>query len=338
MRVLTFGELLLRLSSQGYNKLFQRDSLDCTFCGGEANVAVSLANFGLESVFVTKLPNNDVGYAAVRSLNAFKVDTSKICYGEGRMGLYYLEKGASQRPSKIIYDRERSTISLASNNDFDWDILLKDVDWFHFTGINPALSQNMFKITVEACKAAKKNGVIVSCDLNYRKKLWSTKNAQKAMKVLLKYVDVCIGNEEDAQLALGIKIDNDVENANLNLDGYKTIAETIQKEYGCKYIAFTLRESYSANKNGWSATLYHNGKTYLSKKYDIQLVDRVGGGDSFSAGLIYGLITNMSDQKTIEFATAASCLKQTLEGDFNRCSTEEVFALMSGTGNGRVQR
>ncbi len=338
MRVITFGELLLRLSAPGYNKLFQRNSLNCTFCGGEANVAVSLSNFGLESVFVTKLPDNDVGHAAERSLNEFKVDTSKIYYGKGRMGLYYLEKGASQRPSKIIYDRENSAISIANNKDFDWDLIFDGADWFHFTGIDPALSQTLFEITLEACKTAKAKGLTISCDLNYRKKLWSSENAQKAMKILLKYVDVCIGNEEDAQMALGIKIENDVENANLNIDGYKTIAETIQKEYGCKYVAFTLRESYSASVNGWSAVLYHVKDVCLSKKYDIQLVDRVGGGDSFAAGLIYGLITKMTNQEAIEFAVAASCLKQTMEGDFNRCSVEDVLALANGSGNGRVQR
>ncbi len=338
MRVITFGELLLRLSAPGYNKLFQRGSLDCTFCGGEANVAVSLSNFGIDSAFITKLPNNDVGHAAERALNEFKVDTSRICCGEGRMGLYYLEKGASQRPSKIIYDRVNSAISIASIKDFDWNSIFEGADWFHFTGIDPALSQSMFEITLEACKVAKAKGLTVSCDLNYRKKLWSSENAQKAMKVLLEYVDVCIGNEEDAQMALGIQIENDVENANLNIDGYKKIAEKIQKEYGCKYVAFTLRESYSASMNGWSAVLCDSKSFYLSKKYEIQLVDRVGGGDSFAAGLIYGLITKMNNQQAIEFAVAASCLKQTIEGDFNRCSVEDVLTLMNGSGNGRVQR
>lgn len=338
MRVITFGELLLRLSAPGYNKLFQRDSLDCTFCGGEANVAVSLSNFGLDSAFVTKLPDNDVGHAAERSLNEFRVDTSKICYGKGRMGLYYLEKGASQRPSKVIYDRENSAISIANIKDFDWNSIFKGADWFHFTGINPALSQTMFEITLEACKVAKEKGITVSCDLNYRKKLWSSVNAQKAMKILLKYVDVCIGNEEDAQMALGIEIENDVENANLNVEGYKTIAEIIQKEYGCQYVAFTLRESYSASVNGWSAILCHGINSFLSKKYDIQLVDRVGGGDSFAAGLIYGLAMQMNKQEAIEFATAASCLKQTMEGDFNRVTVDDVFELLSNKGNGRVIR
>lgn len=338
MKVVTFGELLLRLSAPGYNKLFQRDSLDCTFCGGEANVAVSLSNFGINSVFVTKLPDNDVGHSAERALNAFKVDTSQICYGKGRMGLYYLEKGASQRPSKIIYDRENSAFSIANVRDFDWNSIFEGADWFHFTGIDPAVSKAAFEITLEACKIAKAKNLIVSCDLNYRKKLWTSKDAQKAMKVLMKYVDVCIGNEEDAQMALGIKIDNDVENANLNVDGYKIIAETIQKKYACKYVAFTLRESHSASLNGWSAVFYDKNNCYLSKKYNIQLVDRVGGGDSFAAGLIYGLMTKMNNQELIEFAVAASCLKQTIEGDFNRCTVEDVVALTDGCSNGRVQR
>ncbi len=338
MKVLTFGELLLRLSAPGYNKLFQKDSLECTFCGGEANVAVSLSNYGLDSTFVTKLPDNDVGYAAVRTLKSFGVDTSSICYGKGRMGLYYLEKGASQRPSKIIYDRESSAIALSNKYDFDWNELFDGVDWFHFTGINPALSKNMFEITLEACRVAKRKNITVSCDLNFRKKLWTSEKAQVAMKQLTKYVDVCIGNEEDAQFALGIDINSDVNSGKLDISEYERIAKYIEKEYGCKYIAFSLRESISANLNGWSAFLYNNGKSYQSQHYNIQLVDRVGGGDSFAAGLIYGLITQMCNQDALEFAAATSCLKQTIEGDFNRCSVDDVLSLIKGCGNGRVQR
>lgn len=338
MKVLTFGELLLRLSAPGYEKLFQSDSLKATFCGGEANVAVSLANFGVNSCFVTKLPDNDIGHASARSLDYFKVDTSKIIYGEGRMGLYYLEKGASQRPSKIIYDRQYSAMSLANEGEFNWDDLLKDVDWFHWTGITPALSNNCFNILLKACKKAKEKGIIVSCDLNYRKKLWSSDDAQKAMRELVKYVDVCIGNEEDAQLALGIESNSNVENAELSISDYENIARTIEKEYGCRYVAFTLRESYSASRNGWSGIFYHNGKSFVSKKYDIQLIDRVGGGDSFSAGLIYSLINKMDEDKAINFAVSASCLKQTIEGDYNRISVDDVFSLMENGGNGRIKR
>ena len=338
MKVLTFGELLLRLNAPGYEKLFQGDNLKASFCGAEANVAVSLANFGINSKFVTKLPDNDIGRAAIRSLNYFNVDTSNVVFGNGRMGLYFLEKGSSQRPSKIIYDRSYSAISTAKTDEFNWDYIFNGVSWFHFSGINPALSKSLFDITLEACQVAKKKGIRVSCDLNYRQKLWSSEEAQKAMKVLLTYVDVCIGNEEDAQKALGIDIENDIDGAKLNVAGYEQIAKTINKEYGCKYIAFTLRESYSANFNGWSAILFNDNMVYQSRRYEIQLVDRVGGGDSFSAGLIYGLLTNMSNQDTIDFAVASSCLKQTIEGDFNRSSVEDVFALMNGSGNGRVQR
>ena len=338
MKVLTFGELLLRLSAPGYEKLFQNDNMKATFCGGEANVAVSLSNFGVDSCFVTKLPDNDIGRASAHSLDYFRVDTSRIIYGKGRMGLYYLEKGASQRPSKIIYDRQYSAISLANEDEFNWDELFKDVGWFHWTGITPALSNNCFNILLKACKKAKDKGIIVSCDLNYRKKLWSQDGAKKAMRELVKYVDVCIGNEEDAQLALGIESKSKVEDAELSVSDYENIARTIEKEFGCKYTAFTLRESYSASRNGWSGILYHEGKSFLSRKYDIQLIDRVGGGDSFSAGLIYGLIKKMTCQDAIEFAVAASCLKQTIEGDYNRASVEDVFFLRDSGGNGRIQR
>ena len=339
MKVLTFGELLLRLSSPGYEKLFQSDVFRTSFCGGEANVAVSLANFGLDSCFVTKLPNTDVGKAAMHSLDYFNVDTSNIILGDGRMGLYYLEKGASQRPSKIIYDRAFSSIACANPTEFDWDKLFNKVNWFHWTGIDPALSTNVYEIILSACKKAKAKGIVVSCDLNYRKKLWSSEEAQKSMKTLMSYVDVCVANEEDVQMSLGIEIkNNDVSNAKLNIEGYKQLAKIMIDTYGFKYVAFTLRESYSASLNGWSALLYHNGKSYLSKSYDINLVDRVGGGDSFAAGLIYGLATRMNDQDAIEFAVAASCLKQTIEGDFNRSTVEEVLSLAKSSGSGRIER
>jgi len=341
MRVLSFGEILLRLAAPGYTRLFQKDSLEATFCGGEANVAVSLAKFGIDSQFLTKLPQNDVGIAAANALRYFGVDTSKIVYGDGRMGLYYLEKGASQRPSKVIYDRKYSAIAFASSDDFDWNQIFDGVDWFHWTGINPALSGNLASICMDACKVAKSKGINVSCDLNYRGSLWTPENAKAAMARLLPYVDVCICNEEDADKALGIKAsDTDVTTGKLSDNGYVDVAKQISALYGCKYVATTLRKSYSASRNGWRAMLFESksGEAFFSKEYDIQIIDRVGGGDSFAAGLIYGLANNMECQDTIEFATAASCLKQTMEGDFNRTTVEEVMNLLKSGGNGRVQR
>ena len=341
MKVLSFGEILLRLAAPGYTKLFQKDSLDATFCGGEANVSVSLAIFGLESQYLTKLPKGDVGAAALNSMRYFGVDTSKVVYGDGRMGLYYLEKGASQRPSKVIYDRKYSAIALAERSDFDWDTIFEGVDWFHWTGINPALSDNLAEICMDACKAAKAKGITVSCDLNYRESLWSVEKAKSVMTKLIPYVDVCVGNEEDADKVLGIKsTDTDVETGKLNKSGYAEVAKEICNTYGCKKVAITLRESYSASCNGWSAMLYDAAEqqAYFSRTYDIQIVDRVGGGDSFTAGTIYGLITGKSSQDAIEFATAASCLKHTMEGDYNRTSVEDVEKLLKSGGSGRVQR
>ena len=341
MKVVTFGEVLLRLAAPGYTKLFQKDSLDATFCGGEANVAVSLSIFGVDSIFVTKLPDSDVGYAATHSLDYFKVDTSKIVYGDGRMGLYYLEKGASQRPSRVIYDRAYSAIALARREEFDWASIFDGSDWFHWTGINPALSAELALICEDACNVAKEKGLTVSCDLNYRGKLWTPEKAQETIKPLMKYVDVCICNEEDAEKVLGIRNEmSDVETGELCQAGYVHTAEMIYSNYGCKYIATTLRKSYSASRNGWSAMLYDAEalESYFSREYDIQLVDRVGGGDSFGAGLIFALGTGMSSQDAIEFATAASCLKQTIEGDFNRTTVKDVETLLKNGGNGRVQR
>ncbi len=341
MRVLSFGEVLLRLAAPGYTRLFQKNSLDASFCGAEANVAVSLAQFGLESAFLTKLPDGPVGQAAVNAMRYFGVDTGRIIYGPGRMGLYYLEKGASQRPSRVIYDRAHSAIALARPEEFCWDALLDGVGWFHWTGINPALSENMAQICMDACRAARSRGVTVSCDLNYRESLWSSAMAQSVMAELMPYVDVCIANEEDGSKVLGIKPrHSDVETGKLDRAGYQAAAEEICQRFHCKYVAVTLRESYSASINGWSGMLYSasEGKSCFSRKYDIQLVDRVGGGDSFGAGLIYALATGMPAQRAVEFAAAASCLKQTIEGDFNRCSAAEVEALLASGGNGRVQR
>lgn len=362
LKIVTFGELLLRLSAPGYNKLFQTDQLITSFCGAEANVAVSLSNFGLHASFVTALPDNDIGHAAIRSLRYFNVDVRHVVFGSsehGRMGLYYLEKGASQRPSKVIYDRAYSSFALSKRDDFDWDTIFDGAGWFHWTGITPALSGELASISLEACRAAKKAGLTVSCDLNYRAKLWTPEDAQFVMTRILPLVDVCICNEEDAEKVLGLKAaGTDINTGELDKTSYVDIAKQICSSYGCKYVATTLRRSYSASVNGWSAMLYDATKTdktgegtakgvveevaegtaYYSREYDIQLVDRVGGGDSFAAGLIYGISTGMKPQGTIEFATAASCLKQTIEGDFNRCSVADVKELLKSGGNGRVQR
>lgn len=341
MRVLSFGEILLRLAAPGYTKLFQKDYLESSFCGGEANVAASLSIFGLDSFFLTKLPDNDVGHAAFNSLRYFGVDTSHIVFGNGRMGLYYLEKGASQRPSKVIYDRAYSAVSQADKSDFDWNTIFNGVNWFHWTGINPALSETLADICMDACKEAKKRGITISCDLNYRKKLWSSEKAQDIMSKLMPFVDVCIANEEDADKVLGIKTqNNDIEAGLLNKVGYESVAKEICARFGCKFTAITLRESYSASRNGWSAMLYSDieKKSFYSTQYDIQIVDRVGGGDSFTAGIIYSLIKNKNGQAAIEFAIATSCLKHTIEGDYNRTTVEDVEALLKNSGNGRIQR
>ena len=341
MKILSFGELLLRLASPGYTKLFQNNSLDVSFCGGEANVAVSLAQFGLNSSFISVLPNNDVGRAGINTLNYFGVDTTKVIFKDGRMGTYYLEKGASQRPSKIIYDRENSAFSLATKELFDWEKIFDGIGWFHWTGINPALSKELIEICYDACNEAKKRGIRVSCDLNYRKNLWSSDSAKLAMAKLMPYVDVCIANEEDVEKVLGIEIrDNDIELGKLNKRGYEIAAKEIAKQYGCEYVAFTLRESFSASRNGWSAMLYdkRKSKAYYSTTYDIQIVDRVGSGDSFAAGIIYGLLSKKNNQEILEFSVAASCLKHTIEGDFNRISVLDVESLLATGGSGRVQR
>ena len=340
MKVLTFGEILLRLASPGYTKLFQKDSLDATFCGAEANVAVSLANFGIQSEFLTVIPDSDVGRASLNSLRYFGVDTSKSFFKEGRMGLYFLEKGASQRPSKVIYDRAFSSIALAEPTDFNWDALFDGVTWFHWTGINPALSDNMVQICEQACKKAKEKGITISCDLNFRKNLWSSKKAQKVMSNLVQYVDVCIANEEDADKSLGIKVsNNNVESGQLNKCGYEYVAKEICKRFGCKKVAITLRESINASHNGWSGMIYDvSGIVNYSVHYDIDIVDRVGGGDSFTGAMIYSLITGKNDRDAIEFAVAASCLKHSIEGDFNRVIVSDVEDLIKNGGNGRVQR
>lgn len=341
MKVVSFGEILLRLAAPGYTKLFQKDSLDATFCGSEANVAVSLAILGLDSSYVSKLPDNDLGHAAVNSMRYFGVDTANVVYDNHRIGLYYLEKGASQRPSKIIYDRAYSSFSLSERADFDWDKIFNKADWFHWTGINPALGGTLPIICEDACKAAKAKGLLISCDLNYRRNLWSSEDARTVMDRLIPYVDICIANEEDADKSLGIKPENNnVDSGELNKPGYEFVARKICSIYGCKKVAITLRESCSASQNRWSAILYDGVKqqSYYSKEYNIQIIDRVGAGDSFTAGLIYSLALNKENQAALEFATAASCLKHTIEGDYNRTTVSDIENILKNGGHGRVQR
>lgn len=338
-RTVTFGEIMLRLAPEGYYRFVQAESYGATYGGGEANVAVSLANYGLDSAFVTKLPAHEIGQAGINSLRQFGVDTTDIVRGGKRVGIYFLEKGASQRPSKVIYDRAGSSIAEAAKEDFDWDAIFEDADWFHFTGITPALGDNVAEICLEACRKAKKKGIIVSCDLNYRNKLWSKEKAGKVMGELCKYVDVCIANEEDAGDVFGIKAaDTDVTAGKVNHEGYKDVAKRLADRFGFQKVAITLRESLSANDNNWAGMLYSGGEYYFSKKYTMHIVDRVGGGDSFGAGLIYASLADMSAQEIIEFAVAASCLKHSIEGDFNQVSVEEVKKLAGGDASGRVQR
>ncbi len=338
-KVVTFGEIMLRLAPEGYYRFVQAESYGATFGGGEANVAVSLANYGYDAKFVTKLPKHEIGQAAVNSLRRYGVDTSFIARGGNRVGIYYLEKGASQRPSKVIYDRAGSAIYEAEKSDFCWDEIFDGADWFHFTGITPALNDNVADICLEACKAAKARNVTVSCDLNYRNKLWSKEKAGQVMGGLCKYVDVCIANEEDAGDVFGIKAANtDVTAGEVNHEGYKDVAKQLADRFGFKKVAITLRTSISANDNKWAAMLY-DGKDYcFSKQYLMHIVDRVGGGDSFGGGLIYACLEGFDSQKAIEFAVAASCLKHSIEGDFNMVSVDEVMKLAGGDASGRVQR
>ncbi len=338
-KVITFGELMLRLAPLGYYRFVQADTLGATFGGGEANVAVSLANYGMDAAFVTKLPKHEIGQAAVNSLRKYGVDTSLITRGGDRVGIYYLEKGASQRASKCIYDRAHSAIAEATSADFDWDKIFEGADWFHFTGITPALGANVAELCKEACKAAKAHGVKVSCDLNYRGKLWTRAQARETMTELCKYVDVCIGNEEDAKDVFGIEAENtDIHGGKLNYEGYKSVAKQLKDTFGFEKVAITLRTSITANDNDWAAMLYDGNDYYFSKKYNIRIVDRVGGGDSFGAGLIYGLLSGKDCQAALEFAVAASCLKHSIEGDYNMVSVDEAEKLAGGDGSGRVQR
>lgn len=330
---------MLRLAPEGYYRFVQAETFGATFGGGEANVAVSLANYGLDAAFVTKLPTHEIGQMAVNSLRRYGVDTSYIARGGDRVGIYYLEKGASQRPSKVIYDRAYSAIALASKEDFDWEKIFDGAEWFHFTGITPALGDNVAEICLEAVKAAKKLGLKVSCDLNYRKKLWTREKAGKVMAELMPYVDVCIANEEDASDVFGIKAENtDIEGGKIDGEGYKEVAKKLKDRFGFSYVAITLRSSISANDNDWAAMLYDGNDCYFSRKYHMHIVDRVGGGDSFGAGLIYAMLDGKDAQGIIEFAVAASCLKHSIEGDYNMVSVAEVESLAGGNASGRVQR
>ena len=339
MKVVCFGEIMLRLAPEGYYRFVQAEKFGATFGGGEANVSVSLANYGMDAQFVTKVPNNDIAQACINSLRKFGVDTHNIVRGGERLGIYYLEKGASQRPSKVIYDRAYSAIAMAQKSDFDWAKILEGATWFHFTGITPALSDNCAEICLDAVKTAKQMGITVSCDLNYRKKLWSKEKAKQVMTSLAPYIDVCIANEEDASDVFGIKAENtDITGGKLSHDGYKSVAKQLVDTFGFKKVAITLRGSISANDNNWAAMLYDGNDYYLSKNYLIHIVDRVGGGDSFGGGLIYALSNNFAPQDAIEFAVAASCLKHTIEGDYNMVSVDEVLKLAQGDGSGRVQR
>ncbi|MDO4739412.1 MAG: sugar kinase [Eubacteriales bacterium] len=338
-KVVTFGEIMLRLAPNGYYRFFQNDQMQATFGGGEANVAVSLANFGLESKYVTKLPKHAIGQAAVDSLRYFGVDTSAIVRGGDRVGIYYLEKGASQRGSVCIYDRAHSAIQESKPEDFDWKAIFEGADWFHFTGITPALGANLVETCLQACKAAKELGVKISCDLNYRGKLWTRAEAREAMSELCKYVDVCIANEEDAKDVFGIEAENtDIYGGKLDHAAYTSVARQLKEKFGFEKVAITLRSSISANDNDWAGMLYDGEEFYFSKSYHLHIVDRVGGGDSFGAGLIYSILNGKTAQQTIEFAVAASALKHSVEGDFNRVSVSEVEKLAGGDGSGRVQR
>jgi len=340
-KCITFGEIMMRLNPEGYYRIIQANKFEISFAGGEASVGVSLANYGHDVSFVTKLPDNELGQAVINDLRRYGVNTSYIKREGPRLGVYFVEKGASQRPSKVIYDRAGSSISLSKPGDFDWDQIFEGVDWFHFTGITPPLGPDLPQICEEACVSAKKHNVKISCDLNFRKKLWSSEQANKVMTKLMPYVDICIGNEEDAQDVFGIRASNtDINTGKLDSEGYVQVAKELAHRFGFEKVAFTLRGSISASINNWAAMLYDTDSdtSVLSPEYQIMIVDRVGGGDSFAGGLIHGLLSGMNDQETINFAVAASCLKHTIEHDFNQVSISEVMALANGNASGRVQR
>ncbi|HSV09759.1 MAG TPA: sugar kinase [Hanamia sp.] len=338
-KVVTLGEIMLRLSTPDYKRFVQADSFDVTYGGGEANVAAALTNYGLNGVFVSKVPDNAIGQAAINHLRRFGVDTQFVARGGKRLGIYFLETGASMRASQVIYDRADAAIAEAEISDFDFDKIFEGASWFHTTGITPALSDKAAALTEAALKAAKAKGVTTSIDLNYRKKLWSKEKAKEVMTNLCQYVDVCIGNEEDAETTLGFKSKGtDVTKGELNLDGYKDVFQQMKEKFGFKYIASTLRESHSASDNGWSALVYDGNEFYHSKEYEVRIIDRVGSGDSFASGFIYALVSGMNLKDAAEFGVAASALKHTIPGDLNHATLSEVQGLMKGDASGRVQR
>ncbi len=338
-RIVTFGEIMMRLNPEGYLRFVQADRFEVSYAGGEANVAVSLANYGLDASFVTKLPDNPLGIAARNEVRRFGVRTDDIVWGGPRLGLYFAEKGASQRGSKVVYDRAGSSIALAKRSDFDWNAILKGVTWFHFTGITPALGGECPAICLDALETCRRRGITVSCDLNYRGKLWTREQAGRCMARLVPYVDVLIANEADAADVFGIVGEgSDVESGRLVKSGYVSVAEQLARRFGCRRVAITLRTSLSASRNLWAGMLYDGRKAYFSAEHDMQIVDRVGGGDSFGGGLIYALATGRKDAAAIEFAVAASALKHSIERDFNHVSVQEVESLVAGNGSGRVQR
>ncbi len=339
-RIVTFGEIMMRLNPEGYLKFLQAERFLATYAGGEANVAVSLANYGNDAAFVTKLPSHEIGQNAVNALRKYGVDTSLILRGGPRIGVYFIEKGASQRGSKVIYDRDGSSVSLSKREEYNWNDIFRDTDWFHFTGITPALGGELPAICLDAVKTAREKGITVSCDLNYRRKLWTREKAGEVMSKLMPYVDVCIANEEDAKDVFGIVAgDSDIERGNIDRNGYVDVAREIKERFGCRFIAITLRGSISASDNNWSGILYDGNTAYFAKNYLVHIVDRVGGGDSFGGALIHAKRKWPNDlQRVIEFAVAGSCLKQTIEFDFNMVSESDIISLMEGNFSGRVQR
>lgn len=341
MKVVTFGEIMMRLNPEGYQMFYQAEKFEASYAGGEANVAVSLANYGIESSFVTKLPDNPLGECARNAVRHFGVETKDIVWGGKRLGLYFVEKGASQRPSRVVYDRADSSIATAKREDFDWAKIFEGAEWFHFTGITPALGGEMPAVCLDALKYCREHGVTVSCDLNYRGKLWTKQEAGRVMAELVPYVDVLIANEADAADVFGIVGEgSDVESGKLNKEGYVSVAEQLVERFGVKKVAITLRTSLSAFDNLWAGMLYDAAtkNACFSTEYKVHIVDRVGGGDSFGGGLIYALIAGKDTQGAIDFAVAASCLKHSIEHDFNLVKVKDVEALAAGNGTGRVQR
>lgn len=339
IKVVTLGEIMLRLSTPDYKRFVQADSFDVTYGGGEANVAAALCNYGLHGTFVTKVPNNPIGQSAINHLRRYGVDTQFVARGGERLGIYFLETGASMRASQVVYDRAGASIATVDKGEFDFDKIFDGAAWFHTTGITPALSDKAAELTELALKTARSKGITTSIDLNYRKKLWSKEKAREVMTRLCQYVDVCIGNEEDADTTLGFKAGHtDVTKGELHLDGYKDVFQQMKAKFGFKFIASSLRESHSASDNGWSALVYDGQEFYHTKKYQVRIIDRVGSGDSFASGLIYGLATGMPMNEAAEFGVAASALKHTIPGDLNHATLAEVKDLMKGDGSGRVQR